>query len=1042
MPRISRARRFFSVSPFLALAAAFCNSAHAADSEKLDYKAVDPELKAIRIDTSPKESFLSVRADSEGRLFVGGREALFVYDVEANGSYAPRKELYRFPADSWVYDIEIRGHDLYVLTLNALYIMPGAVTSREKIEPKRVVWGVPQGHVHQCFHGLAWGPEGDLYISMGDPLWYYGDFERPDHWGHWNFFCQPDGTKVPYTGVGGVFRVRPDGSNFQVVARGLRNSCGLTFDSQWNLFTNDNDHEGSPHAYVPGKLLHITPHSDFSWPRGWMPTITPDRADILRSVFDGMGRAVPVGQSFYDDDYLGKQFRNNLLVARWCIRAVTRYPLNPRGASFRADEQMLITGENQARPVGVSVGRGGRIFATISYMAHNEGSPVYASDLVMLTKADDTLAAEFPNYDATTADAETLYLELSDTSWERRRRAHLEILRRGGPALAEAGGRLESARLDNPSLVHLIWLTAAQAAEKGTSTSDRALWRGLLTGLMKTKLPLVRLQVVRAIHEYFPSDEANRALWTLGLADPDARVRHAVLIALFDAPEPLSWKEISLQAESDDRYVRQAASLLLAERAPREVVDLLCDDGSSPKARLAGVLAAGFKLTMPTVNAPIPEPLPLAPWREEAVYKVTYADQKVDLRENGRIGLFTVAEHWKAAKHTDDQEAFFQKLQARLEDSDEQVRLQAAHFLYLLKDERTEPAIAKLRNATERKRLATAALVPFNKAWVVGPFPDAGGGLKQPHPPEEGAIDPSATFAVPSGTKSWQSVKVERMLDFRKVLGDCNDASCYAYFRIESPRKQQMLLLPGSDDGIKIWQNGKVVWEKQTMRAALPLQDMTYVDLEPGSNDFLFRVNNVEGDSALYVHYRTLSEVSAVLPDKIGASDLAARLKAAASDPGSGKVAEEFLAVDWSKAAADGDVARGKKLFSADGIGCAKCHAVDMNSAVQGGPSLAGAKARFTVPYLVESMLIPNKMISPVFKATLVVTKEGKTHVGLVVGETGEKLEMLLNDATRVTVAKSDIEERKLQETSPMPAGLLKKPDELRDLLAYLLTVQ
>ncbi|MGE3317374.1 MAG: hypothetical protein AB7O26_19840, partial [Planctomycetaceae bacterium] len=172
MPRNPRARRVILLISCLALGIG--TGVRGDDPEKLDYKAADPDLKVIRIDTSPKESFLSVRADSEGRLFVGGREALFAYDVEPDGSYAPRKELYRFPADSWVYDIEIRGHDLYALTLNALYILPGAVTSREKIEPKRIVWGVPQGHVHQCFHGLAWGPEGDLYISMGDPLWYYG----------------------------------------------------------------------------------------------------------------------------------------------------------------------------------------------------------------------------------------------------------------------------------------------------------------------------------------------------------------------------------------------------------------------------------------------------------------------------------------------------------------------------------------------------------------------------------------------------------------------------------------------------------------------------------------------------------------------------------------------------------------------------------------------------------------------------------------------------------------------------------------------------
>ena len=246
-----------------------------------DYRPADPDLKIVALDSDKTESFLSVRVDTQGRLFVGGREGLFVYEPNADGAYQPRKLLYRFPAHSWVYDIEIRGNDLYVLTLSALYLLPDAVSKRDGLQPKKLLWGVPNGHVHQCFHSLAWGPEGDLYISMGDPLWYYGDFARPDHWGYWTFFTQPEGTKIPYHGQGGMFRIRPDGTRFQIVARGLRNPCGIAFDRDWNLFANDNDHEGLPALYVPGRLLHVTPHANFHWPRGWMLHKTPERADLL-----------------------------------------------------------------------------------------------------------------------------------------------------------------------------------------------------------------------------------------------------------------------------------------------------------------------------------------------------------------------------------------------------------------------------------------------------------------------------------------------------------------------------------------------------------------------------------------------------------------------------------------------------------------------------------------------------------------------------------------------------------------------------------------
>ena len=42
------------------------------------YRLVDPQLKLGQIASDPKESFLGIHLDPQGRLFVGGREALFI----------------------------------------------------------------------------------------------------------------------------------------------------------------------------------------------------------------------------------------------------------------------------------------------------------------------------------------------------------------------------------------------------------------------------------------------------------------------------------------------------------------------------------------------------------------------------------------------------------------------------------------------------------------------------------------------------------------------------------------------------------------------------------------------------------------------------------------------------------------------------------------------------------------------------------------------------------------------------------------------------
>jgi putative heme-binding domain-containing protein len=379
----------------------------------------------------------------------------------------------------------------------------------------------------------------------------------------------------------------------------------------------------------------------------------------------------------------------------------------------------------------------------------------------------------------------------------------------------------------------------------------------------------------------------------------------------------------------------------------------------------------------------------------------------------------------------------FDLLMKMLDDSDEQVRLQAAHFLSLLNDPRSEPAVARVRTASADRRLATAPLVLVNKIWLCGPFPDGSEGFDRVHPPEQGAVDVAATYSTPTSSLNWNQFSTMRIYDFVNLLGPCEKSSCYAYFRLESGSRQRVNLLVGSDDGIRVWHNGRVVWTNDTSRAALPFQDVVVLELEPGSNDILLRVRNLTGSSAVYAHYRSLASTAQVLPEKLGLESLAERLKSAGGDkPGS--VPAEFLTVDWSKAAQEGNAEQGRKLYEA--AGCVKCHAISADADQTGGPSLAEAARRFTVPYLVESILLPSKQVSPVFRATALTTKDGRQLNGLVVGETAEKLELLQGDTKRITLAKSEIEERQLLDLSPMPQGVLKKPEELRDLLAFLLS--
>jgi putative heme-binding domain-containing protein len=415
---------------------------------------------------------------------------------------------------------------------------------------------------------------------------------------------------------------------------------------------------------------------------------------------------------------------------------------------------------------------------------------------------------------------------------------------------------------------------------------------------------------------------------------------------------------------------------------------------------------------------------------------IRFADATADLREGGiRIGNFTLADHWRAGRHTPEQERLFTLLQERLADADGPVRFQAAHYLFLLNDPRSEPAVARVRAASADARLAASPLQGIRKIWVAGPFPDGDGGFRAVHPPETGPIDLSAAYAVGGGKASWKEMTPDHHFEFSKRAGPCDRSSFYAYFRLESVGRGRAQLLLGSDDGVKVWHNGKQVWANDVERGALPLQDVVPLDLQPGGNDLLVRVRNIRGDCGLYLNFRAAPGVVARLPEALGVAGLAERLKSAG---GSSAVDPAFLKVDWPAAASRGDAKKGRQLFGA--VGCAKCHAVTADAAVSGGPSLADARKRFTVPYLVESVLLPSKQVSPVFRATQIETKAGQSLTGLVVKETADVIELLLPDATRKEIAKKAIESRQLLDLSPMPAGIVKTPEELRDILAYQLS--
>ncbi len=85
------------------------------------------------------------------------------------------------------------------------------------------------------------------------------------------------------------------------------------------------------------------------------------------------------------------------------------------------------------------------------------------------------------------------------------------------------------------------------------------------------------------------------------------------------------------------------------------------------------------------------------------------------------------------------------------------------------------------------------------------------------------------------------------LMDLLKALGG-DQRVAYLRTRVWSDKAQRLILELGSDDGIKVWHNGKIIHTNNTMRAIAPAQEKVEVTLAEGRNALMLKVTqNVMG---------------------------------------------------------------------------------------------------------------------------------------------------------------------------------------------------
>ncbi len=270
-------------------------------------------------------------------------------------------------------------------------------------------------------NGIRLGIDGWIYVAVGD----YGFTKATG----------TDGRQLQLRG-GGVVRVRPDGTELEIVSHGQRNIYDVAIDPLMNIFTRDNTNDGDGWDV---RLSHVVPLCNYGYPT----LFTHFGDEIIQPLLDTGGGA-PTGALFLSEPGYPGETGHSLLTCEWGRGAIHRHPLTPNGSTFKATQTPFIT---MSRPTDLDVDGSGRLYVS----SWRNGGFTFSGDnvgYIARVTPKDHQPEPFPNLSK--APSAELLKHLASPSHVRRLATQREILRRGPETVLVRG--LESLLQSKESL--------------------------------------------------------------------------------------------------------------------------------------------------------------------------------------------------------------------------------------------------------------------------------------------------------------------------------------------------------------------------------------------------------------------------------------------------------------------------------------------------------------------------------------------------------------------------------------------------------------
>ena len=255
--------------------------------------------------------------------------------------------------------------------------------------------------VDHTTNGIRMGIDGWIYVAVGD--FGFVDAEGTD------------GTKLTMYG-GGIIRVRPDGTELETYADGLRNIYDVAIDPFMNVFTRGNTNDGGGWNM---RFIHEIQTGEYGYPE-LFKRYTSEIIPALVDVGGGSG----TGAMFFDEPGWPDKYNDVPMMCDWGRGQLFIHRVTPDGASFTQNQESFI---KCGRITDVDCDASGRLFiGSWGNSGFKGGTDGYVARVV----PKGWKYKEFP--DLRKRSEADLANMLTTPSAKTRLHAQQEILRRGG----------------------------------------------------------------------------------------------------------------------------------------------------------------------------------------------------------------------------------------------------------------------------------------------------------------------------------------------------------------------------------------------------------------------------------------------------------------------------------------------------------------------------------------------------------------------------------------------------------------------------------